>query len=470
MTPMRANALTLGAAILVLVGEPVLAQGGAGGPQVQSTFGTAMVSGLAAQSGMRLEPGTSLRTGAGGLVVLRWQAGGDAVVAESSELEFPARTSATPARGPDVRIRTGVGSVSAGRGAMARLAHDPAGGSTIEVLQGEALLRSEPGGAVVRVRAGQGAGMRESGELMPLRPLLPAPTLWSGVRLLAQSGEAMDFSPPEKARRFRVAVHSASGAAQVVAQALVDAPRWQLPLLEDGDYFVKVRARDTDGVEGHESTARLRVRMRAEAPSLSAPEDRARIYGQALRLTWTGGGTHDRYWTQVSRDRGFRRIEREWREHPEPWVAIADLAPGDYFWRVARVASDGRLSLFSDPRAIALRATPQAPLAPVIGDASLRLRWPAETGGEFDVQLAADAAFARLIVERTVRSATVDLPRPPPGTYYARVRPLERDGSPGPFSAATAISVPPPRPARPCAVPGPGGVCLTYETRTSPTR
>jgi hypothetical protein len=55
--------------------------------------------------------------------------------------------------------------------------------------------------------------------------------------------------------------------------------------------------------------------------------------------------------------------------------------------------------------------------------------------------VARDAQFTWLIFNANTSKAEAQLPRPPFGTYYARVQSVNADGSVNPFSAIQAIIV-----------------------------
>ncbi|MGN6387964.1 MAG: FecR domain-containing protein [Burkholderiaceae bacterium] len=153
------------------------------------------------------------------------------------------------------------------------------------------------------------------------------------------------------------------------------------------------------------------------------------------------------YHVQVARDSDALDLIAE-SETPGTAVTVGGLAPGEYFARVAAIDPSG---LEGMPRVQAFRVGPATardtagPLlaAPTVeeGDGhDLLLRWRGDAP-EFEIQIARDPAFTWLIAARRTTQHKVRMPRPPFGTYYARVRPIDAAGNPLPFSAAQGFIV-----------------------------
>jgi hypothetical protein len=124
------------------------------------------------------------------------------------------------------------------------------------------------------------------------------------------------------------------------------------------------------------------------------------------------------------------------------------LPPGLYAWRVAGIVGDpaaGRIGPYGEAQQFDLRGLPPLPEleAPQFSPQSLLLRWkPLAAGQGAQVQLAADEAFERLLVDQRTWGAQLQLPRPPAGTYHLRLRSIVGDGPVGDFGPAQPIRVP----------------------------
>ncbi|MGZ3254682.1 MAG: FecR domain-containing protein, partial [Burkholderiaceae bacterium] len=71
----------------------------------------------------------------------------------------------------------------------------------------------------------------------------------------------------------------------------------------------------------------------------------------------------------------------------------------------------------------------------------ITLKWVAETGKKFKVQVARDTSFSWLLFTANTTTPEATLPRLPFGTYYARVQSINADGSASPFSNHQAFIV-----------------------------
>ena len=147
-----------------------------------------------------------------------------------------------------------------------------------------------------------------------------------------------------------------------------------------------------------------------------------------------------------------------------PAIALQHVAEGDYSIRLSAIDANGiegasRVVPISLRHTASPTATIDAPSAPYLGGADeqrLNLKWLDKTGTKFRLQVARDIDFSWLQYNTSAAGSEISLPRPPFGTYYARVQRQNSDGSLGPFSAIQAFVVTdqwtivdgPPRPIR----------------------
>ncbi len=444
-------------------------------------------------AGARLAAGEDIRSGANGYVALRLADGSTLLLLPATEARIE-RAQRSPAAGTTdtalqlergraearvqrpakaasrFEIRTPV-ATTAVRGTEFRVA---VGGarerSTTEVLEGEVGVRDAGGRSGVGVPAGFGTRVLAGEAPLPPRALLPAPFLWTGVRLVARTPVNIEFSPLGGARSYRVLLAANPELTAVLTEQVVDAPAARLGVLADGDYFLRVRAIDDIGLEGRDAVARLRVRSQADAPRPSSPPDRSRIYGDSAEFAWLADPAATGYVLQIARDPAFAALAQEWNELREPRQAMGGLSPGQYYWRVASRQADGRLSPYSTARALIVRPAPFPVHPPTINHDTLAVSWPGRPGQRYELQMAADAGFTRVVAEQGASEPAALLARPPQGIYYLRVRAIDPDGSVGPYGAATSVEVPAPAPKPACLVEGMAGVCATYAPANAPPR
>ena len=129
---------------------------------------------------------------------------------------------------------------------------------------------------------------------------------------------------------------------------------------------------------------------------------------------------------------------------------IGTLADGRYFAFLSALDAEGFESAPAGPRPLTLRTVPPAPLitAPQ-NNGSLwgttgRIEWLAsDQADHYQVELAADAGFSRLLDRREVREPRYTSPQLAPGEYHVRVRTVAADGFETLFSLPVAWKLAP---------------------------
>jgi hypothetical protein len=126
-------------------------------------------------------------------------------------------------------------------------------------------------------------------------------------------------------------------------------------------------------------------------------------------------------------------------------LKFSAVPAGSYYARISAIDKNG---LEGMPRIQALSFHPNtalhpnnAPFVDAYDDKQVTLRWHGDIGQEYIVQVARDAQFSWLIFNNDTKNQEVQLPRPPFGTYYARVQIINPDGSTGAVSAVQAFIV-----------------------------
>jgi hypothetical protein len=282
-------------------------------------------------------------------------------------------------------VRTPV-AVATTDGALFRLAAAQAQAMTCEVAEGSVQVSDSASQGSVAVPGGRGT--RVLAGRAPMQPvaLLPEPRLWTGIQLVEQRRAEIAFTPLERATAYRMVVSPGADLFRHLADETLNVARLRIAGLADGDYFVRVRGIDEFGLEGAAATVRMRVRVRPDPPSLALPAERARLQGGSTELSWLPDPDAVSYVAQLAEDSAFRARPREWSGLREPKVAVADLRPGTYHWRVASTHRDGTVSRFSAVRTFQVDAPTAAPT-------------PARRAREARVDVPANAPQAQCLVE-----------------------------------------------------------------------
>lgn len=163
-------------------------------------------------------------------------------------------------------------------------------------------------------------------------------------------------------------------------------------------------------------------------------------------LTPVAGATA--YHVQIATDQEAQNILMENRSSATR-MKLDGLPSGDYFARVSAIdrlglegpASTHAFTLTAAQAAAKDLGTPDAPYVDRNDTKQLTLKWKAAPGQKYNVQVARDASFGWLIYSGRSDAPEVRLPRPPFGTYYARVQTIRPDGGISSYSLAQPFVV-----------------------------
>lgn len=342
---------------------------------------------------------------------------------------------------PAQQLRT-PGAVISVRGTRYRTAAQNAAASRVEVTEGTVGVAGGSG-AAVPLQSGYGL-IAATGERPRPRVLLPAPDLSQASDVQDRVSFPLRFAAVNGAARYRVQVAAEPEFRDIRAERVVEAPQARIAGLADGDYWMRARAIDADGIEGLDSGARpLHLRARPEPPFPSAPADGSRLRGDKVDFRWSQAAEAKAYVMELAADASFAQPLFQSPPQSQAQASPADaLKPGNYFWRVASVQADGKRGPFGDVQRFELRAPPAQPEPPAIDRDKIAFAWPGEPGQRFEFQLAQDADFAKVVEQRQLDAPRTVLERPAAGTYYMRVRATDPDGFVGPFTATQMVQVP----------------------------
>jgi hypothetical protein len=440
------------------------------GAVVEQVEGDTRIDGRAAKAGERLSHGVRVETGERGSVALRFADGGVTVVQPQSAVQLDmlrtlpgsgaARTrlrldagrienTVVPQRKPGALFEVQTPAAVAGvRGTRYRVG-DLQGDALTEVLEGE--VRVGTGRSMtshVDVKSGYGVRVAAGGEVAAPVALLAPPDLSTLPALQARPLVRLRIPPVTGADRYRAQVAPNASFHTVLQETVFTGEEMRFAGLPDGEYALRVRAIDARGLEGIDSVRAFRLKARPEPPFASAPADRSKVRGERVQFRWAAAAQAERYALQIAADPGFASIVHEAAElRATGYTPDRAFAPGRYFWRLASVRGDADQGPWGDPASFELLPAPAAPEAPTIDNERLMLRWSAEPGQRFLLQMARDPRFEQMHAERTLEAPTIELRRPPAGAYYVRVQATDPDGFVGPFTDTQRIDVPEPPPS-----------------------
>lgn len=180
-------------------------------------------------------------------------------------------------------------------------------------------------------------------------------------------------------------------------------------------------------------------------PQLAGAPLRQDQNGAQFTLTPVAGAQG--YHVQVATDQEAKNILLEGHAR-NTRLQLDGLPNGSYYARVSaidRLGLEGPASTHAftlgSARPATSGPTPGAPTVEAGESRQLALRWNGSPGQQFTVQVARDPSFSWLIYTTKTAVPEARFPRPPFGTYYARVQLINPDGSASPYSLAQPFVV-----------------------------
>ena len=448
--------------VRLLATEPVPARvlsasGGVSGPQgVAVAAGQALPQGARLQAGdggqatLQLVDGTVLRLRAGSAVQVetsrRLPGSGGAlsgVKVEDGQVEVQAQK--RPGAGaPGFQISTPQGLLGV-RGTEFRVSVDARAETTRnEVLEGQVMTEGRDGRAGRSVAAGFGVVVDRSGTVTPPVRLLAPPDVSAWPALQERVLVRFPIRPQPAVVAYRAQVAAAADPAfeRVLQDVRSTGAELRLVDLPNGDYRIRVRAEDAQGLQGRDALHLFTLKARPEPPLPTGPGPKAVVSGARLDLAWASVDEARSYRLQLARDEAMREPIQDQRTLAGTAWSVDALAPGVYFWRLASERSATDQGPFGPVQRVELRALP-APLPPPrVGEDSLKLAWEGLPGQTFEVEFARSADFAVLELTRRTEQSALELRLPGTGRYFVRLRARDPDGFVGPYTAPQAFTVP----------------------------
>lgn len=307
-----------------------------------------------------------------------------------------------------------------------------AAGKSVTVAQAQGTLAragEPPSRPAALLKAADVSGLPARFEQLPLR--FPLPVLAEARSWVGQ------IAPDEHFGRILL-----SKTANGPALAFSDLP--------NGDYVLRLRAVDDNGLQGLDAQHRFTVFARPFPPGLNAPGDGATIRTAQPSFAWSTVLGVERYRLQIASQPDFTSPLHDITLDRPTWLPAADLPAGKLYWRAASIEADNLQGPWGTPAAFVYKPGPGPTdlgrAALQIESASIRLELPPPPAGlGYEAVLSSDARLQSVLSQAQAVDGTLALPRPDSGTYYLGVRLVDRsDNTPGP-TAIQKIEIPPSR-------------------------
>lgn len=411
----------------------------------------------------QLDAGTTLRTAADASLTLEFADGSRLQLMGDSELQLD-RLSAygstgmvdtrlrlprgrssydvKPQRGPGSRfIVESPGLMTSVRGTGFRVASDGSN-SRSEVYQGRVDVSG--GGRQVKVAAGRGT--YNDARRQPVTPvaLLPAPDLRGLPSDVVRIPEMLSWTPVDGASGYRLQASAHEDFRTLLQDLQTDVARARLDVQAEGPAFVRVRAIDTNGLEGLDAVHRLQIAAQPGPPFTISPAIDAKVAGPRPRLRWTASEGAAQYRVQLAGTADFSAPLFDRDGVPGASLRVPeDLAPGAYYWRIGSIDANGRHGPFSDGIGFEVHPPEAGPeVTAGKADKGLDVSWRAAGSDlRYRFELSRKADFSVLSEDRLLDVNRIHLPDIKSGTWHMRVSVVEDDGYVHPAGPVQTLKV-----------------------------
>jgi len=214
--------------------------------------------------------------------------------------------------------------------------------------------------------------------------------------------------------------------------------------LEDGQWYLRMRRVDDQGIEGYDSTRSFVLKARPEPAAPQSPRAGSVQSVGTVNFSWLQNSVAPSVRLQVAEDGEFTRLVIDRDNLAEGSLSVEMNTAAVYFWRLQSIRPNNDHGPFSDPQHFELRPTPGAStMEPSEDGESLRLRWSGRAQDRYQLQLASDSAFTNLVRESESDTSQWVLPVPEKaGRYFFRYRTVEPDGFISNYAETLMVDVP----------------------------
>ncbi|MBL8430638.1 MAG: FecR domain-containing protein [Dechloromonas sp.] len=398
------------------------------------------------QAGDRIPAQSRIRTREQGSVTLQFSDGSRVLVGEKSDVRLQKNSFVPLAEGRDIRLNVPTGKVenearnqekpngrfeirtpsgvAAVRGTRFRLT-SAARDTRTEVLEGKVAV-SDKRGTTIPVPAGYGMAL-QNGRSVASQPLLKAPSVGPGTMTVEQLPIDLPMQPVAGAVAYRTLVSSPGTLTAILSDQKTTAAAMRIRDVPDGDYQLRVRAIDQNGLEGEETQRPLSINARPGAPFLISPTADAGISTPRPGFSWARNTAASSYHFQLATNPGFQPVLIDAPNLTEPsFQPDAELPEGGYFWRLAAVSSSEGRGPFSP--AESFRRTPATPGMVSFNNEQQAVRWQKLADARYQVQVADNPGMEKPVIDRMLEDNQLVLQELSAGTYFVRVQTLGASG------------------------------------------
>lgn len=359
---------------------------------------------------------------------------------ESGRMEIQVVPDKRPAR--QFKIKTPV-AVTSVRGTNYRVSSETKKNeSRTEVLKGE--VEVEGSGSNLSLATGFGTVTAKGQKPLPPIKLLSAPDTSQIPEIFNKLPMQFSMPKPKAGQSYRLQVAKTEHFRDILFNKKYNSNNIRASDFPDGDYHLRIRALDSQQLEGHNAQQQFTINAFPESPFLVSPKiGEGILIEESPEFTWSQQKNIEKYHFQIAKDESFSNILIDKPTIDEIELTIGEeLSLGKYYWRVAAIDQNGD-GPFSDGQMFR-RIVPAPELEePEISDDSLVIRSRKGLPGQkYHFQMANNETFNELIVDKRTDHPNFETARPDGGEYFIRTRTIDPDGFIGPYSKPQSINIP----------------------------
>ncbi len=329
------------------------------------------------------------------------------------------------------------------RGTHFRMAQE--GENTLaEIEHGRVGFEAGKGVPAVALSGGQGS-VADGVKAPAVIPLLAAPAVMPLPESFDNILVRVDMKEMKGAQAFRAEVAREEDFASIISQNTYKGKQLRITDLENGTYWLRVRAIDVHGLQGMESRSKFVVKAHPVAPLLMGADNIELLHGAPPPFFWVAVDEAQNYRFQIARDAGFKDVALKQDDIKANGFSFApgqNLQVGEYYWRVASVRGESEQGPWSEVRKLRVLPAYAPPPAPSFSPDRVVVSWKAEPGQTFEVQLAGSQDFSVVKQNLSLTEPKIDIAMPVPGKYFVRVRAIDADGYIGPWTPTQSFTTP----------------------------
>ncbi|GAA4361290.1 FecR family protein [Kangiella marina] len=277
-----------------------------------------------------------------------------------------------------------------------------------------------------RASVKQGFGIKTATNLPLSKPkaLLPKPIFVNAQDKYPGHPVTLTWQSIDGAKDYYFELFEDAAMTKLAHKAVLSSNQVELPEVELGAYSVRVRAIDSDGLQGLNGTHRFVISPVPSSPSL---EQGASSYltGQPIEFQWSEKSDATSYRWRLAEDRQFQSLVTEEILTTTRKTLAAGLPAGTYYWDVAAGNNQG-FGKSSVAASFDVKLPQQPVVTPIAesmpSDEALSVYWSqVAMATEYQWQISSDRDFKRIIEEGTTRDTRVDVSDLPEQQLYIRV-------------------------------------------------